>query len=306
MENTVPNHIHYTIYQPAGTAIKAAVLILHGMQEHSGRYTGFANYLKMHGYAVLTYDHTGHGHTAKTTAELGFFRTNDPGGRLIEDAERMSCFMAQRFANEKLILMGHSMGSFIARLLLKRVPHRFDGAILTGTGGPNPLAALFRPILSIANLIAPESRSKLLNELFLKIHNSKFRHENPADGTNWLSADLANRKAFIQDELCGVSFSINAFYGLISVNVEATKSNWAESLPKNLPLLFVSGANDPIGDFGKGVAKTAQALRERGFDSLEIKLYAGMRHEILNESDRKSVFDNIIVWLDKTTIQSSR
>ena len=300
IENTAPDHLHYTIYQPPGTTIKAAILILHGMQEHSGRYGDFANYLKTHGYAVLTYDQIGHGHSAKTKAELGFFRANNPDGRLIEDAERMSCFMAQRFAGETQILMGHSMGSFIARLLLKKVPQRFAGAILMGTGGPNPLATLFRPVLAMANLIAPQHRSKQLNELFLKINNRAFRHENPTDGTNWLSADLANRKAFLQDERCGVNFSNNAFFGLISINVEATKSNWAENLPKNMPLLFVSGANDPIGDFGKGVVKTVQALRECGFERAELKLYPGMRHEVLNERDRKLVFDDIVAWLEKT------
>ncbi|HWK59077.1 MAG TPA: alpha/beta hydrolase [Parapedobacter sp.] len=301
---TAPDHIHYTIYQPPGTAIKAAVLILHGMQEHSGRYESFANYLKMHGYAVLTYDHIGHGHTAKATAELGFFRRDDPGGRLMEDAERMLHFMTQCFAGEKLVLMGHSMGSFIARLLLKKFPQYFAGAILMGTGGPNPLAALFRPVLAMANLIAPRRRSKQLNELFLQINNRKFRHETPVDGTNWLSADLANRKAFLHDELCGVNFSNNAFFGLISINVEATKSKWAENLSKNMPLLFVSGANDPIGDFGKGVVKTVQALRKCGFERVELKLYPGMRHEVLNEGDRKLVFDDIVAWLDKTAVRS--
>lgn len=304
IEHTVPDHIHYTIYQPAGKAIKAAVLLLHGMQEHSGRYEGFANQLKTQGYAVLTYDHIGHGRTAKTKAELGFFRTNDPGGRLIEDAEQLLRFMRERFAGEKLILMGHSMGSFIVRLLLKKVSREVSGAILMGTGGPNPLAALFRPVLSLANLVAPNSRSKQLNAFFLKINNSEFRHENPNDGTNWLSADLANRKAFLQDELCGVNFSNNAFFGLISINVEATKSNWAENLPKSLPLLFVSGANDPIGNFGKGVLKTVQALRENGFERVALTLYPGMRHEILNEADRQSVRDDIVAWLEKTLVQS--
>ncbi|MEC3880831.1 alpha/beta hydrolase [Parapedobacter sp. 10938] len=300
MENTIPDHIHYTIYQPPGGAIKAVVLILHGMQEHSGRYERFANYLKARGYAVLTYDHIGHGRTAKTEAELGFFRTNNPGGCLIDDAEHMVHFMAQRFAGEKLILMGHSMGSFIARLLLKRVPHHFAGAILMGTGGPNPLAALFRPVLSVVNQVAPKRRSERLNALFSKINNRKFRHEHPNDGTNWLSANLANRNAFLQDELCGVNFSNNAFFGLISVNVEATKSNWAENIPKSLPMLFVSGANDPIGDFGNGVIKTVRALRKGGFERVELKVYPGMRHEILNECDQKSVFDDIVVWLEKT------
>src|SRR3546814_9918093 len=130
IEHHVPEHIHYTKSQPAGKTKKAAVLRLQGMQEHSGRYEGFATELKTQGYAVMTYDHIGHGRTAKTKAELGFFRTNDPGGRLIEDAEQLLRFMRERFAGEKLILMGHSMGSFIVRLLLKQVSREVYGAIL--------------------------------------------------------------------------------------------------------------------------------------------------------------------------------
>src|SRR5690606_18119795 len=124
--------------EPAGASIKAAILLLHGMQEHNGRYNDFADYLKTRGYAVLTYDHIGHGRTAKTKDQLGFFRRNQPGDRLVEEAERMASFLTQRFPDVPLVLMGHSMGSFVARVLLKKAAHRFDGVILMGTGGQNP------------------------------------------------------------------------------------------------------------------------------------------------------------------------
>lgn len=303
MENVIPRHIHYTVYEPHGTAIKAVILLLHGMQEHSGRYGNFANYLREQGYAVFTYDHTGHGHTAKEKEQLGFFRTDKPGSLLVEEAEQLSSSVSQRFPGVPLILMGHSMGSFVARVLLKQASHRFEGAILMGTGGPNPLAALFRPVLCTANFLAPKKRSRWLNELFLTINNRKFKHEKPNDGTNWLSAGLANRKAFLDDELCGVDFSNNAFFGLISLNVEATRSSWAANIPRSMPFLFVSGIDDPIGDFGKGVEKTVRGLRDRGFGRVDLKLYPDMRHEILNEDDRQQVFDDLLEWLEKT-IQS--
>lgn len=301
MENVIPHHIHYKAYEPDGTAIKAVIILLHGMQEHSGRYGGFANYLREQGYAVFTYDHTGHGRTAKAKEQLGFFRTNKPGSLLVEEAEQLSASVSQRFPGVPLILMGHSMGSFIARILLKRAPYQFDGTILIGTGGPNRLAALFLPILYMVNLLAPRKRSRWLNKLFLTINNRKFKHEQPNDGTNWLSADLANRKAFLDDGLCGVDFSNNAFLGLISLNVEATKSSWMENIPRTMPFFFASGMDDPIGDFREGVEKTVRGLREHGFERVDLKLYPGMRHEILNEDDRQQVFDNIFEWLEKTT-----
>ena len=299
MEQFAPEHIHYTVYEPDGIPIKAAILLLHGMQEHSGRYEPFATFLKEQGYAVMTYDHTGHGHTAKTKEQLGFFHRKKPGHLLVSEAQRMSIFMQRRFPDIPLILMGHSMGSFVARCLLQETASLFNGAILMGTGGPNPLAALFRLVLYMTNLIAPTKRSKWLNKLFTFINNQQFRHEKPNDGTNWLSTSLANRKAFQDDELCGMDFSNNAFYGLISINVKATKSNWAADIPRTLPLLFVSGAEDPIGDFGKGIEKTVKALRNNGFEHIDIKLYPDMRHEILNEDNRQLVFRDIAEWLGK-------
>lgn len=296
-----PDHIHYTVYEPDGTATKAAILLLHGMQEHSGRYEGFAHYLKEQGYAVLTYDHTGHGRTAKTGEQLGFFHRREPDNILVNEAEQMSAFLSKQFPGVQLILMGHSMGSFVARLLLKKAAHRFAGAILVGTGGPNPMAALFRPVLHMANLIAPEKRSRWLNGLFSTINNRKFRREQPNDGTNWLSAGLANRKAFLADGLCGVDFSNNAFFGLIALNVEATRADWAACIPRQMPLLFVSGTEDPIGDFGKGVEKTVKGLRDRGFERVDLKCYPGMRHEVLNEDNKQLVFDDISEWLEKTS-----
>ena len=298
-----PDHIHHTAYTPRNQVIKAAILLLHGMQEHSGRYADLANYLTGQGYAVLTYDHSGHGRTAKNSEQLGFFRRSRPGSLLVEEAEQLSCHLSEQFPDVPHILMGHSMGSFIARVLLKHAAHRFNGAILVGTGGPNPLAALFRPVLYVANLIAPERRSKWLNTLFRHINNEKFKHETPNDGTNWLSKSITNREAFLNDELCGVDFSNNAFYGLISLNVAATEAGWAASIPRKMPLLFVSGTDDPIGDFGKGVKKTVKRLRDHGFGHVDLKLYPGMRHEILNEADRQLVYDDLRDWLAKT-IQS--
>ncbi|SEL96207.1 alpha/beta fold hydrolase [Parapedobacter koreensis] len=305
MENLVPHHIHYTAYEPDRRPIKAAILLLHGMQEHSGRYNDFASYLKGQGYAVLTYDHVGHGRTAKTKAQLGFFRRKKPDQLLVSEAERMSGFIIKRFPDIPLIVMGHSMGSFVARLLLKEAAHRFDGAILMGTGGPNPLATMFLPVLYLANLVAPTKRSRWLNKLFLTINNQKFKHEKPNDGTNWLSADLANRKAFLDDELCGVDFSNNAFFGLISLTVKATRPSGAEGIPRRMPFLFVSGSDDPIGDFGKGVEKTVKGLRDSGFEYVDMKCYPGMRHEILNEHDRQLVFHDIVEWLEKTTLTAT-
>jgi len=299
MVNFPPKYIHYTVYEPDEIALKGAILLLHGMQEHSGRYAVFANYLKDHGYAVITYDHRGHGQTAKTKEQLGFFRKKKPAMLLVSEARHMAEFLAFRFPSVPRILFGHSMGSFIARVLLKRSSFLFQAAVLIGTGGPNRMAALFLPILYLTNLLFPTKRSRWLNNLFSSVNNRHFKHEHPDDGTNWLSVNRENRKAFLADELSGVDFSNNAFYGLISLNVEATKSDWAENISRNFLMLFISGGDDPIGNFGKGVYKTVDALIEKGFTNVTLKLYTGMRHEILNEHHNHLVFLDILKWLDQ-------
>lgn len=299
-ESNAPKHLHYRIYAADTEPPKAAILLLHGMQEHSGRYVEFVKQLNQQGYAVLNYDHMGHGQTAKSEAEMGFFRKNKPDELLVSEAKQMAYFMQSQFPKAPLILMGHSMGSFIARLVLKETSDLFTGAILMGTGAANPGAILFRPILYLANLFAAEKRSPWLNQLFTKINNSKFKAEQPNDGTNWLSVNRSNREAFQADPLCGVDFSNNAFFGLISLNVKATRSNWADSLPRQFPLLFVSGTEDPIGNFGKGVEKTVTALQNKGFSHVDLHLFPGMRHEILQEEDKQLVYEHIVSWLEKT------
>ncbi len=295
-----PAHLYYNIYPAIDTQPKAAILLLHGMQEHSGRYAEFIQQLTQQGYAVLAYDHVGHGYTAKTEAEMGFFRKEKPDALLVAEATQMAYFLQAQFPDTAHILMGHSMGSFIARLVLKENSKLFDGAIIMGTGAANPAAIGFRPILYLANLFAAEKRSRWLNKLFTQINNSKFQDEQPNDGTNWLSANLANRKAFQADKLCGVDFSNNAFYGLISLNVKATRSNWAAEIAAAFPMLFVSGKEDPIGDFGKGIQKTVSALKNKGFTHIDMQLFPDMRHEILNEFDKQLVYNKITTWLEKT------
>jgi len=298
MGKVFSNTVHYTIYKPEGIDIRAAILLLHGMEEHSGRYEELAGYLKKAGYAVLTYDHIGHGLTAKTADQMGFLDVDHPQTILIAQAKHMAALLAQSFPGIPLFLMAHSMGSFVARLLLSRIPNRFRGTVLIGTGGPNLLAALALPALRLANWIAPHKKFLWLNKLFSNINNRQFKHENPNDGINWLSARVANRQAFQADPLCGRGFSSNAFLGLVWLNVQATRYNWAAGIPRTMPFLFLSGTEDPIGNFGKGVEKTVKSLRQQGFEQVTMKLYTDMRHEILHEDNRQRVFEDIVEWLN--------
>ncbi|WP_347216986.1 alpha/beta fold hydrolase [Chryseobacterium sp.] len=275
---------------------KATLLIVHGMQEHSGRYTEITAFFASHGIAVLTYDHLGHGKSVKDRNEIGFFQLEKPDERLIADAEMMADHLATQYPDVPHFIMGHSMGSFITRCLLQKASHKFAGAIITGTGGPLPGIDLLRGYLSLANAIAPKHRT-FLNSVFTNVNNKHFKEDKDFSDTSWLSVNPKNRKDFEQDELCGIPFTHNAFYTLFTVYKRATSRNWAASISPSFPFLFVSGQNDPIGDFGKGVMLTANNLKSDGFQDVETKIYPEMRHEILNEEIREQVLSEIYDWM---------
>lgn len=290
------SRLFHTLFTPQ--TAKATLLIVHGMQEHSGRYSEIAEYFANHGIAVLTYDHLGHGKSVKDKNEIGFFQLNKPDERLIADAEMMADHLAAQYPDVPHFILGHSMGSFITRCLLQKASHKFAGAIITGTGGPLPGIDVLRGYLFLANAIAPKHRT-FLNSVFTKVNNNHFKKDKDFSDTSWLSINPKNRTAFERDELCGIPFTHNAFYTLFTVYKRATARNWAASISPSFPFLFVSGQNDPIGDFGKGVTLTINNLKSDGFQDVETKIYPEMRHEILNEEIREQVLSEIYDWMLK-------
>jgi len=279
------HNLFCTLYPPQLGAAKGTFLILHGMQEHSGRYIKLAHYLVAQGYAVLTYDHLGHGRSVHTGAELGFFQLQFPKEQLIQDAQWMADYLQQKYPKIPHYILGHSMGSFITRCLLQNTGHTFSGAVIVGTGAKPFGLELLLGLTSLLNKLAPYRRSSLLNAAFRSRNNMRFRKEVDYDGSNWLSLNKENRKAFNQDPLCGGQFTNNGFYTLFSLMYQATRKDWWQGIPKNLPMLFISGEDDPIGDFGKGVKNTAAQLIAHGFENIRVKLKPYKRHEVLLDTD---------------------
>ncbi|MGL5233920.1 MAG: alpha/beta fold hydrolase [Empedobacter falsenii] len=293
---SIPENIYYKVILPENE-IKATLLIVHGMQEHSGRYENFAKYLTDKGILVLLYDHLGHGKTAKIEEDYSFFSLYSPTENLINTAKDLAKLLENKYPLLPHFILGHSMGSFITRCLLQEYGNHFDGAIIMGTGGRIPGIKLLSSFLSLLNKLIPHKRSKLLNIIFSKSNNKYFKNEENFYETNWLSLDELNRLNFLKDPLCGIPFTVNGFYTLINLNIQATKKNWTKAIPQSLPIYFVSGADDPIGDFGKGVLQSYKDLEQNGFEKVSIKLYPNLRHEILNESIKEQVYQDIVDWL---------
>lgn len=265
IDNKGSHELFYTLFEPEDILVKATILILHGMQEHSGRYTDFARHLASNGLAVLIYDHLGHGRSAKNMEELGFFQNRYPTQQLIEDAKKMAVFLKEQQPDVPHFLMGHSMGSFIARCLLQQIHNKFDGAIIVGTGGKITGIGFAQALLGINNFIAPRKRSRFINKSFSNMNNRRFKNEKGGDSTSWLSANIANREAFAKDNLNGIPFTNNGYYTLVSLNRQTTQRNWAKKISKDFPFLFVSGEDDPIGDFWEGSLKSSFTIGERWF-----------------------------------------
>ncbi|MDR2238184.1 MAG: lysophospholipase [Chryseobacterium sp.] len=296
--SAIEPQLFHTLFIPEAIPPKATLLIIHGMQEHSGRYTEIAAYFAERGFAVLTYDHLGHGKSVKDKKDIGFFQLHRPDKRLIADAKVMAAHLHQQYPDVPHFVLGHSMGSFVTRCLLQKAASQFTGAVITGTGGPLAGISFIKGYLSLANTIAHHYPT-YLNTLFNKVNNSHFKKDPDFSDTSWLSLNRANRKVFEEDELCGIPFTNNAFYALFSIYKKATARNWADSIPKSFPILLISGQNDPIGDFGKGVMKTVNNLKHDGFTNISCKLYPEMRHEILNEEIKTEVFREIDEWFQK-------
>ncbi len=288
------NEHFYRIYEPENEQIKGTILVLHGMQEHSGRYENFAVFMAKSGYAILSYDHLGHGRTAKKKEDFGFLGSPQ---KVIDNADKMADFLHQKYNNVPHYLLGHSMGSFIARCLLDKSSDKFQGSIVVESGDKMTIAKFMKNCFWILNSCVPKKKNKYANKLFLKVNNANFKNENKKDKTRWMSLSVKNRMDFINDKYNGIHFSNNGFYTLLSLQNRATKKSWAKNISQDFPFLFVSGADDPIGDFGKGVENVVRKLEKQKFTKVKMQLYPKMRHEILNEDIKEKVFQDILEWI---------
>jgi alpha-beta hydrolase superfamily lysophospholipase len=289
--------LSYTLFEPDHCPVRASLLLLHGMAEHQQRYRAFAEYLTTQGVAVLTYDQLGHGRSAPREADLGFFQLINPVERLLEDAAQLAAQLAHWFPAVPHFVLGHSMGSFVVRGLLQQAGEQFQGAILMGTAAQMPGARLMRLLVGGLNWLAPRYRTPVVNRFMGWLNNRFFKEAAPNEATKWLSANQQNQLAYLRDPLCGIPFTNNGFYTLLALMQRATEGPWTRGIPTTLPLLLISGADDPVGQFGQGIRRVAQQLQQAGFKQVRQVLYPGLRHEILQEVSKQQVYEEVAAWL---------
>lgn len=289
--------IHLYLWQPDPGVTPAGIIqIVHGAAEHGRRYADFAGFLVANGYIVCASDHRGHGLTAKKPEDLGFFAQEDGWRKVVDDIHTITLHLKTEHPGLKTILLGHSMGSFLARTYATLYGSELSGLILSGTAhNPKPILIFGRTIAQ-RDVRTGHSRkiNPLLNKLSFTDLNKGFK-----GGTlkEWISGDPATVKAYVEDKLCGFDFTSSAFRDMFEGLLYITDRRNIAKIPKDLPILILSGKEDPVGGKGKMVVKCHDEFARAGINNLQLKLYDGMRHEILNETDKKTVYGDILNWL---------
>ena len=295
--STGKNQIHARICTPDGIP-KAVVQIAHGIAEHIDRYEDFMRFLAENSYVAVGNDHLGHGKSAATPDELGIFSEENGWNYVVEDMKKLRDQIKEQYPDLPYVFFGHSMGSFLTRTFLIRYPDLYDAAILSGTGHQS--AALVNGGYLAAQLLTkkngPRSSGQTLNDMAFGSYCKRI--ENPRTPFDWLSRDSDTVDKYIADPLCGFICKTSLYRDMMGGLKFLTDQKNINKMNRNAPVYFMSGAEDPVGDYGKGVEKAYKAFCRAGLTDVMIRLYPGGRHEMLNELNRSEVMQDILSWLN--------
>lgn len=291
-------NVHACIWRPEG-APKGVVQIIHGMAEYAARYAPFAQFLAQNGYVVCAEDHLGHGQSVTSADNLGWFNEGHDYKLVLADIRTLHQKTAGQFPGVPYFVLGHSMGSFFCRNYIALYGSELSGAVVMGTGFKGKLllnTALFVTRLN-ALFCGWKNRSKFVKSLAFGSYNKRFKAEN--EGNAWLSVDRENIQRYNADPLCGFDFTDNGYYVLFSVIKAACSGKTIKSVPKDLPVFFIAGGNDPVGDYGKGVLKASQKFKKAGVKEVTCHILPdGERHEILNDKSKDKVFEELLAFFN--------
>ncbi len=288
--------IHVFSWTPPTQNIKGIFIIVHGMAEYANRYDEFARFLTQTGLAVYALDLRGHGYTL-TNSKVGFFSKNDGWNLVLSDLHLLIKKSKEKHPNVPTILFGHSMGSLLARNYAITYGRFIDQLILSGTANDKGLITVFGKVLakSLSFLIKPQTQSRLLTYLTFAGANKTYKPKRT--NFDFLSRDNSVVDKYIKDPLCGFDCSTSFYVDLLTGLHYVNQAENVEKIDKKMPILILSGEDDPIGDYGIGVKKVHQQLIETGHSNTSLKIYPAARHELINEINKKEVFEDIHSWL---------
>ncbi|MCR5173970.1 MAG: alpha/beta hydrolase [Oscillospiraceae bacterium] len=289
--------IHAMEWIPEGD-VRGILQIAHGMVEFIDRYDRFASYMASQGFYVVGNDHLGHGKSVTDESQYGYFAKHDGNFCVLGDMQQLREATCGKYPGIPYFLLGHSMGSFLARQYIEIYGEGLSGAIIMGTGY-QPGAVLGVAILLTSVLQKAKGghyRSPMINNMALGSYNASF--EPGRTKNDWLTRDEEIVDAYEANPLNQFMFTVNGYNNLFrGMRYSELRKN-LEKIPRDLPILVVSGGKDPVGDFGKGPAAVAESFRRTGISDVTLKLYPDDRHEILNELDRETVYQDLLNWIE--------
>ncbi len=314
------SNIHAMVWRPPiGVQPHGIVQLIHGMAEHIERYDAFARFLASAGFLVCGHDHIGHGHSVSSRDELGHMPPENGAEVLVEDVDTLRYIVQHAFDEVEVIptadgpdivegklpyfIFGHSMGSFTLRVYLTRHGQGLAGAIICGTGQqPQPLSLMGNTLARLGSRFRGE---RMKSHLIHNMADGAFvrQVDDPQTEFDWISSSRQNIDDYIEDELNGFQFTLGGYATLTRLTLLAVDLELAKQIPNSLPLLFIAGSKDPVGDQGAGVKAAAQMMERAGQEDVEVILYDGMRHEVLNEEDSDLVFDDVLAWLEAVCLE---
>lgn len=297
--STGTNTIYVRMCEPDGEP-RGIVQIAHGIAEHIGRYEEFMSFLASNGFIAVGNDHLGHGRTAQTPEEKGIFCENDGWERVVDDMDKLHDIIAEKHPGLPYIFFGHSMGSFLTRTYLIKHPDKPDAAVICGTGHvPKTVSAGgLAAAETLVRVKGVRADGTSLNALAFGSYNKKI--EEPRTVFDWLSSDPDVVNKYIEDPLCGFIPTAGLFRDMMSGIRFITSTANIALMDKETPIFFISGWDDPVGEYGNGVIRAFKAFTDAGMKHVRIKLYPGARHELLNEFIRKYVMNDILGRIENT------
>ncbi len=291
------NKIHAVKWVPGTEKPRCILQIIHGMAEYIERYDEFARFMAEKGILVTGEDHLGHGKSVGENGTYGYFCERDAATVVVRDSHRLKKMVQEQYPGVPYVILGHSMGSFILRNYLCRYGTGIQAAIIVGTGmQPKVLIMAGKAVAAVQKVFTGSKHpSNLLNALFFGTFNKRIPDEKTQ--MDWLTKEERIVDAYLEDPLCGFTFTVNGFQTLLELLNRLHKRENLEKMPRELPVLFVAGEEDPVGNYGKGVKKAYQSFLDIGMKNVKMKLYENDRHELLNEMDREQVYGELYSWM---------
>lgn len=287
------HQLYGVVFIPEGP-IRGYFHMVHGMTEYTYRYEEFLSLLAERGYVAFGHDHLGHGRTAKDAAELGYIAEKDGWEYLLKDVDAFSRDVMAEFGEHPYYLAGHSMGSFIVRGATALGYATPEKLIAMGSGGPNPAAPAGILLSDLIGAVKGKRHvSPLLQKLVFRSYDRRFPGDYPH---RWLTVDVENLKKYRFDPYCTFQFSVSAMGDLIRLHRLANSARFFDSV--SVPVLFLSGQEDPVGNYGKGICRIEKKMKRKK-KNVSIKLYSGFRHEILQDFCKEEVYRDVMAFLEK-------